>query len=98
MLNDNIKLLSISDLSDQRICIGVVVRVNHVKHVTLSRNMYQHIIMKSSLNSYRKQVHQYQQNEQPLSTQVTEHENEITTYGVGNPGPGLEQTQKYGRG
>jgi len=55
-------------------------------------------LWKENLNSYGQQFHQYQQNEQsPLTSNRWKFKKKIMTYGIGNPGPGLGQTQKCGR-
>jgi len=52
---------------------------------------------RESLNSDRHQFYQYQQIEQSplILTELTE-QKKTTTYDIGNPGPGLRQTQKCG--
>ena len=57
--------------------------------------------MKSKSNSDGHQFHQYQQNEQSITshlilTELTEHKTKTTTYDVDNSGSGLGQTQTYG--
>ena len=50
--------------------------------------------MKRKLYSDGQQYQQFTNN--LLSPSPTEHKTETTTYDVGNPGPGLEQTHKSG--
>jgi hypothetical protein len=51
------------------------------------------IFYERKLKSNGQQFHQYQQNEQSL---LTEYKKSTTTYDVGNSGPALGQTQKWG--
>jgi hypothetical protein len=57
-------------------------------------------LCKEDLNSNGHQLHQYQQNElkQDLSNQLNSlNTRQSTTYDIGNPGPGLGQSQTFGR-
>ena len=65
-----------------------------VNHATNINNTNSHLSPKDSLNSNGQPCHQYQQNSH-LSPQIIKHK-KIMAYGIGNPGPDLEQAQKCG--
>ena len=58
---------------------------------------YIKIPLRYTLDNEYYQCHQYQQNEQSPLILTHWTQNKTTTNDVGNPGPGLGQSQNYGR-